>query len=221
MKITLDSRLKAAYNEIIPTDTIADVGCDHGKLVVKCVLDCKCRTAVAIDISEKSLIKTKNLACEYGVSDKVIVLNSDGLTQCNDYAIDTVIIAGLGAQEIIHILKNAPYRYNKYIFIPHKNTINLREYLYTNNYPIIKDYIICCNSLYYDIIVCDSDKSSNLELETHLYYGKSNTSLNKDFTDFLKRKKSKLNKYLEKATLTQDIDKLKNELKHLEIAEKW
>ena len=61
----LSGRLKEIY-DVIPygLDVVADIGADHGKLIVAILLKNKAQRGFALDISEKSLDKAKILAEE-------------------------------------------------------------------------------------------------------------------------------------------------------------
>ncbi|MGB4033262.1 MAG: tRNA (adenine(22)-N(1))-methyltransferase TrmK, partial [Christensenellales bacterium] len=60
----LDNRLNAILNEI-KAQRLADIGADHGKLIVSAVLTGRAETGIAVDISPQSLEKAKNLAKKY------------------------------------------------------------------------------------------------------------------------------------------------------------
>ena len=57
----LDIRLSALVRHLIPCDTTADVGCDHGLVSLYILKANLSKNVVCIDISPKCLQKTQNL----------------------------------------------------------------------------------------------------------------------------------------------------------------
>ena len=102
-------RLSNRLNElldVIPenTNTLLDIGCDHGKLIVSAVILRKCTFGIGVDISYPSLQKGIRLAEKYYVSDKVKFVESDGFAQIKGLSADVCVIAGMGGNEIVKIL---------------------------------------------------------------------------------------------------------------------
>ena len=174
----LDKRLKQILSEI-NCETLADVGCDHGKLSVAAVITGRAKKAYAIDISEKSLVKTALLAKEHNLSDKIIPLCGDGLKPLKD-KVDLVVIAGMGGNEIIKILTESNYRGNA-ILVPHQDPYKLRDFL-SNKFRIEKDYIVKAGRKFYPIIVLKEGCDTYTENEKFL--GK-NQPFTPTFYDFL------------------------------------
>lgn len=164
--IKLGARLNAILQEIDYVDTVADIGTDHGKLVVSAVLCNRAKRAIAIDISEKCLKKAEQLAVNYGVEHQIEFLVGDGFSPIKS-KIDTAIIAGMGGLEIIHILNKDIAK--KYILVPHQDGYLLRKFLQDNDFFIEKDYVVK-ESKYYDIIVATKGKNNYTEAE--LFLGK-------------------------------------------------
>ncbi len=108
-------------------NTFADVGCDHGyctEYMLKCGL---CKSAVISDISAKSLSKAERLLKDYVNVGCVTAVCCNGLEKISETC-DEVLIAGMGGEEIIEILK-AAYIPRLFVFQPMKNVQKLREYL--------------------------------------------------------------------------------------------
>ena len=139
----LSKRLNSICELVVHEKSVADVGCDHGKVLAKLFLDNKIDYAYACDISAKSVKKAEDLLNEIGVDkSKFEVVVTDGLQNINAKEIDLVIIAGMGGLEIIKILTEKDVCVNKLILVPHNNAIQLRTYLNNNAYNITKDFIV-------------------------------------------------------------------------------
>lgn len=166
MKPLKDARLRTLLSLIEGGVTLADVGTDHGKLPVAALLSGRASAAIAIDVSEHSLAKARALALEEGVRMRCIV--GDGLTPLSEGEADVVVIAGIGAAETVKILKEAPCRFPRYLFVPHKNAPLLRRYLKERNARIVRDIAVKEGKHFYFVI--EADFFSPWE-EHSLYFG--------------------------------------------------
>jgi len=153
MKAIKDARLTTLLSMMGEGVALADVGTDHGKLPVAALLSGKASRAVAIDISPQSLNKAKLLAQEEGVPLRALV--GDGLTPLKEGDAVLVVIAGMGASEIVKILQEAPCRFQRYLFVPHKNAPLLRGYLKEKNARIVRDVAVKEGKHFYFVIEAD------------------------------------------------------------------
>ena len=187
--IRLDKRLNAILNCIPSNSRIIDIGSDHGKIPVAALIKGVTLRAIATDISPKSLIKTVKLAEKYGVSDRIETRCGDGLEVIGENEGDTLIIAGMGANEIIKILDSSHLRFNTYIFTPHQKAVRLRKYLSASGYIIVSDNKIKSLDKYYDIIV--AKRGTEILSYRELMLGKSERG-NADFNEFLLFEREKI-----------------------------
>ena len=99
----------AAIAALVPDGArLADVGTDHALLPIRLLLDGKIQSAVATDIRPGPLSRAKENAYAAGVQDLSCVL-CDGLTGVSPDSADTVVIAGMGGENIAAILRAAPW----------------------------------------------------------------------------------------------------------------
>ena len=95
----LSKRLKMIAS-LVTTESVIDVGCDHGYLDI--YLTQKGIKCLATDISEKSLLKAiDNFKC-YNLNIKTKL--TDGLNGIDIKEKDTIIISGMGTDTINRIL---------------------------------------------------------------------------------------------------------------------
>lgn len=165
--LKLGIRLNAILQEIDYVDTIADIGTDHGKLVVSAVLCNRAKKAIAVDISELCLKKAQQLATSKGVERQIEFFVGDGFSPIKA-RVDIAIIAGMGGLEIMHIMNKDIA--NKYILVPHQDGYLLRKFLQDNDFFIEKDYVVK-DTKFYDIIV--AIKGKNNYNNTELFLGKN------------------------------------------------
>ncbi|MDR3263040.1 MAG: class I SAM-dependent methyltransferase [Clostridiales bacterium] len=169
----MTKRLEAALCEI-EGDIVCDIGTDHGKLPAAAVLRGIVKKALAVDISPKSLDKAVKLAAEYSLSDRIETRLGDGFDAVAFDDADTFVIAGMGGHSIIQMLKGKePLAKNKFVFVPHKNSRALREFLIYGGYIILKDRAIEDCGKFYDIITaCFCPSENALRRYTDIADGK-------------------------------------------------
>lgn len=170
--------------------TIADIGADHGYLAEILTRNDKISKVFATDISKKCLNKTEELIKNNNL-DKVETRLGDGLEPIDET--DIVVVAGIGGYEIINMIsnqnitKNGKIKSRFFVLEPSKNTVELREFLFDNNYAILKDFIIESAGRYYSIIVVDVCEKCDTERNIfNTYFGRDNSAENPEFLGFLK-----------------------------------
>jgi len=139
--IKLSDRLKALAGLIDDGASVADIGTDHGHLPVFLALTESVKSLVASDISSGSLDAARRSADEYNVTDKITFLIAPGLDGISPDEADTIVIAGLGGETILGILKDAPWTKctgHTLILQPQSKIDLLCRFLYDNGY-IIKE----------------------------------------------------------------------------------
>ena len=181
-------RIRAIATLINDKDkTVADIGADHGYLTKVLIEENRAKAVIATDISKNSKKKTANLAKKYGFLDKIFLKVGDGLKILNKGEAQIVVIAGMGGNEIIKILEeNTDKTFDKFIFQPMQNTINLREYLIKHNYEIIKDFIVKDRKKFYNTIVARFSTNKQNLSKKQIEFGLTNLDLKgNDFIEYL------------------------------------
>ncbi|MBR1747962.1 MAG: SAM-dependent methyltransferase [Clostridia bacterium] len=210
----LSPRLQFVAGEIGKAKTIADIGTDHGKLIVYALENGLAERAFAVDISKKSLDKAKKNIEESGLSGKVDFFCGDGLLPLKEQP-DVAIIAGMGGNEIVKILSEG-HRADRLILVPHQDAYLVREYLLQNHYSIEKDYVIE-DGKFYSIIVTASGESYYSDDEIIL--GKNNPN-----REAFGRRNEKRMIQIEKILREQGvgIEDLKTDIqREYEVLKKW
>ena len=88
-------------------DKVVDIGCDHGYLSIYLAKNKICNKIIASDINENALNNAIGNIEKERLNNKIKVIISDGL-QNIDKDIDTAVIAGMGTNTILNIIKNSP-----------------------------------------------------------------------------------------------------------------
>lgn len=107
-RLQLQPRLQLLADMVPEGCRLADVGTDHGYLPVYLLQRRRIRGAVAVDIGAEPLAHARRTAEAYGVEGIDFRL-CDGLRDIAPDEVDTVVIAGMGGETIIHILESAPW----------------------------------------------------------------------------------------------------------------
>lgn len=171
--IKLSPRLQAILNSMpnISCANIADVGCDHGKLIVEAIIQGKSKKGYALDISKPSLLKAEELASNCGLNNEIEFLVSDGLMGVQG-VMDCTFIAGMGGEEIKKIVKR-DYKKSKYFIIsPNNNELLVRWFLKDMDFHIEKDFYVK-DDFFYPVIVFSTINGKNNYLEDELFIGKN------------------------------------------------
>ena len=166
----MTERLKEIFSSIPDGEVFADVGCDHGYIAKEMIKGGKCKKAIISDISEKSLNKAKTLLSREIAAGKVIAVVSDGLKNLPDC--DVALIAGMGGEEIIKILTEAPFLPEKLVLQPMKNVRKVREFAVGIGYAVMIDRVFSEGYMFYDLISLKKGEDTLTEEEKE--YGRTN-----------------------------------------------
>lgn len=212
----LSKRLSAILS-VIPegTDTLTDVGCDHGKLVVSAVLKGKCKSGIGVDISSDSLKKAIVLSGKEGVEDKITFLHCDGLTFLDNEKTDVCVIAGMGGNEITRIIDGDHDVVKTYILCPHQDAQVVREYMNARGLFAKKDFIVEDSGKFYPIIV--TERGEERYSDEELFLGKNTPQ-----TEEYELKNEKRLSYLSKIVENKPSDSLTKEIREeYEVLKRW
>jgi len=166
----ISERLKAICAYLSPQDNIIDIGCDHAYVSIE-MKKRGCKKVLATDIHEGAIkiakrnIEESNLDIEARLS--------DGLTSIDTKAYDTLVIAGMGASTIEHILSHSEkLKSIKKIILQSNNDLKkLRFFLQHINYFIEDECVIEDMGHFYTIMKCQrgAKELSEIELEFGIY----------------------------------------------------
>lgn len=124
---------------------VIDVGCDHAQLCALLVTEYGVEHAFASDIRPGPLENARRTIAELGLQRRITPVLSDGLDAFGPGDGDTVIIAGMGGEEMTLILSRAPWAGDnggQVILQPMTNIPKLRQWLAENGYHVKKERVI-------------------------------------------------------------------------------
>jgi len=152
-----DARLQMVATLVPKGARLADIGSDHAYLPVYLIQSGKITQALATDVNFGPIERAQKNIALAGLRDKIQTRRCDGLCGVEDFAPDTVSIAGVGGELIVSILDKSDYvRENAPLLIlqPMTQIAFLRRYLAQKGYDIFSEHLVPDEHRIYQIIVC-------------------------------------------------------------------
>ena len=138
--LDLTPRLAAVAAQVPPGARLADVGTDHAYLPV--------------------WQRGQETAQRYGVAHRMDFRRCDGLAALSPGEVDTVVIAGMGGDLMVHILSAAPWtRDVKLILQPMSTQEVLRQWLTEHGYAILWEGIAREGEKFYPLFTATGGQS--------------------------------------------------------------
>ncbi|HNX15759.1 MAG TPA: class I SAM-dependent methyltransferase [Bacilli bacterium] len=151
--IKLSLRLETIL-EMTPVSVVADVGSDHGKLMIALYESGKITHGYAIENKKGPYDRLVKALSKEKLEDIVVPLFSDGISELPS-CVNTVIIAGMGGDSIIKILKDHPKKLEKVqtiIIDAHSQLKEVRDQITKMGFIIADERMIKEEEIYYEII---------------------------------------------------------------------
>ena len=104
----LSKRLEVVASFVDENDkSVIDIGCDHGLLSIFLANKYKKLNIIASDVNKNALESARGNISKYNLEDRIDVRLGDGLSVIkNNDNIDSIVIAGMGANNITGFLKS-------------------------------------------------------------------------------------------------------------------
>lgn len=205
-------RIKKLCSYLDKCVTFADVGCDHGYCTSYMLKNNLCSTAQISDISEKCLKKAETLLKDYCQSGRVVSVCCSGLEKI-DSNTDQVLIAGMGGEEIVAILKNA-FIPKSFVLQPMKNARTVREFLLKSGAGITCDEVFLSGGKFYFVIKGNCDGNGQAYCDLQLDYGLNLHS--KDMQKYLLSELTKKRGYLDRPLSESSREEILLQIKKIE-----
>lgn len=172
--VNLSPRLKTIASLVPTGSVVVDVGTDHAYIPAWLLINGVVKKCFATDINSGPLeLAARNLSAA-GVLDACELILCDGLAGCGEHCADTVIIAGMGGDNIAGILERAPWTKHNCALIlqPMSKAERLRRWLCVNGFSITSEQLVRDSGKIYPILTAKflSEKCSMSEAE--LYIGR-------------------------------------------------
>ena len=216
--IRLSKRLKIIH-DMVPQSVVADIGSDHGKLMIALVQSGIVTKGYAVENKEGPFERLRSNLIRYHVDDKITPLFSDGIKDITR-DVGTIVIAGMGGTNIVNILKAHPekmVRVQTIIIDAHTSVPLVRKEICQMGFAIADEKIVKEDDIFYEIIkFIKADKAiisdEDLEFGPILRQEKSAT-----FKEKYQNRIYEIDNILAKGTLPKDrIHSLNEEKQKLE-----
>lgn len=152
--VHLRPRLEAVAALIGSAGTVADIGCDHGRLGAGLLQSGRAARIIASDISEASLEKARRLAAYVGLAEKMETRLGSGLSVLQVGEAQAIAICGMGGQLIAQLLEGASIPLMgaaSVVCQPMRGVEELRLFLRENGYRITGERVALEQRRYYQI----------------------------------------------------------------------
>jgi len=203
MSIKLSPRLQCIADYVTREARVVDVGTDHGYIPIWLLQNGICSDVIATDIHQGPLNNAARDASISGVDSHLTFLLCDGLTLCDEEAVDTVIIAGMGGLTIMGILQAAPWAMDKHLIIqPQTKYFELRAFLNERGFCVRDASLVYDTGRIYRVWVIGSGSNTNGWIEKPLL-DKKDPLLKPYLEDLIKRLRKQI-QGLERASERDD-----------------
>jgi tRNA (adenine22-N1)-methyltransferase len=150
----LSPRLSVIAGLVPECRRLLDVGTDHAWLPIELVRRGRCQQAVAIDLRNGPLAIASRNVTAAGLTAKIAVCQGNGLTDVLLDPDDIVVLAGLGGNEMMHVLGDRPRNCRAIILQPMKSLPELRFWLSEHGYLIDAERLAIEQHRAYAILRC-------------------------------------------------------------------
>lgn len=143
-QLELSPRLQLLADWVPQGARLADVGTDHAYLPVWLTLHGRVTSAIASDLRKGPLERARETGRTYG-AEGIDYRLGDGLAFIRPEEADTIVIAGMGGENIASILAAAPWTadgQHTLLLSPHTKAEELRLFLMDHGYAIRREALV-------------------------------------------------------------------------------
>ena len=147
--------MKAVAAMVTSGGMLADVGTDHGYIPIALIQRQKIKSAIAMDINKGPLARAQDNIASARLGDYIQTRLSDGVAALGEGEADSILIAGMGGELVIHILSEGEKvckAASELILQPQSDIRKVREYLRLHHYKIVDEDMICEDGKYYPMM---------------------------------------------------------------------
>ena len=134
---------------------VTDVGTDHGFVPIRLMENGNVKHVVAMDVRKGPLSRAAEHVREYQMEDRIETRLSDGLKELKPGEADTVIIAGMGGELMLRILRDGAHMHNSvkhYVLSPQSELSVFRHGLEQLELAIVEEQMLMDEGKYYVIL---------------------------------------------------------------------
>lgn len=160
----LSPRLLAVTSFVKKGSRVADIGTDHGYVPIWLIEEGIADSALAMDVRKGPLERAESHIRLYGLEDRIQTRLSDGLKELRAGEADTVVIAGMGGELVIHILEEGRHvrdTVKHWILSPQSEPDKVRRYLEKNGFVTEDEVMLIDEEKYYTVLLVRGPESGD------------------------------------------------------------
>lgn len=164
-KLKLTPRLLKVA-ELIEGETVADIGTDHGKLLIYLLQTGKIYSGIGSDVAEGPASACRKNVAVNGLSDKIEIRVGDGLATLSENEVQSIVIAGMGGELILRILKDnidIALSAKELVVQPMTNIGKLLEGLTALGFAVADAHLVPEKDKLYQVFKLKKGKTENLK----------------------------------------------------------
>lgn len=196
----LSQRLETVASFVSEGSNLADIGTDHGYIPIALVLRGVVPSAIAIDVRPGPLKRAADHIAEYHLEEKITTRLGDGLTGLNPGEADTVVIAGMGGELVIHILEEGHHLWEdvkQWVLSPQSELDKVRSYLAEHGFSISREDMVEEDGKYYTVMDVSRGTMKPMSPAACLYGPGLIETKNPVLRRFLERERKQIEQILE------------------------
>jgi len=153
MPTSLSERLQTVYAMVRRGESVADIGSDHGLLILALCQNGIISHGYASDNKKAPFLRLGKAVKAAGLSDYIVVDLADGVTRLPSF-IDTLVLAGMGGDLMTRILQAEPHKLDgvKHIIVAPNSHVPLVRFTLSKIGFHITSEAIVFEKHYYEII---------------------------------------------------------------------
>ena len=165
--------MKAVASMVTTGGILADIGTDHAYVPIALVQRQKIKGAIAMDINEGPLARAQEHIRAARLEEYIQTRLSDGAEALLPNEADSILIAGMGGELILHILtegESVCSTAKELILQPQSEIHKVREYLRQHQYKIEDEDMVCEEGKYYPRLL-DVNNDGKINDEDKIWLG--------------------------------------------------
>ena len=174
---TLDARLTAAAELVLPGKPVADIGCDHGKLTAVLAASGKYPRVIGADLRPGPLAKAEQTLEHAGCRDRVELRLGDGLSVLSAGEVGTIVLAGVSAQTTWEIIEQAPWVSQvggpRLVMVPATRHSELRRWLWEHGFALAADRPVQAAGRWYAVMAAEYTGEVRTPTFTECLFGRT------------------------------------------------
>lgn len=154
----LSGRLQAVADLVGETESVADIGTDHGYIPVFLVSSGQAKRAIAMDVNKGPLMRAQEHIRQQGLKGRIESRLSDGLAALRPGEAQVIVIAGMGGALMERILTeglDVAHKAKRLVLQPQSELASFRKFLVEHGFQIVEEDMVFEDGKYYSMMAAE------------------------------------------------------------------